>query len=432
MSSINPNNIDGTYPIAGQDNDSQGFRDNFTNLKNNLTFAKQEIEDLQNNAILKSALTGTSLNNNMNSALLIGPQIKDASEAFYDIGSSTGAVTVNYTNGHFQKITTTGSITLTFSNWPDSNQHGWVKLLISVASTAHTVTWPSAVSQGLNDIQGVNESTREMTVPTATNYLFELETVDNGTTIYISDLLRNRDVNTQSESAVFSDFLTVSNVSDVTLSGTTSAFSNLALSDAPVRFKGGAIFEKSAYGAVVIGNQIVPRGNVAPAIGIFRESANISVDGSSNVAISTNSASRWVFDYNGNLVTATNQVGAIGDGLRKPYSINAGTVLTTGGYFVAPGSEDLASGAAANVLLHTSYFTTGGAETATLAAGVEGQVKVFAMVATAGNMVITVTNAGWKATGTGTITFTAVGQACTLQYINSKWFVIGNNGPTFA
>ena len=29
-SSINPNNIDGTYPIAGQDNDSQGFRDNFT------------------------------------------------------------------------------------------------------------------------------------------------------------------------------------------------------------------------------------------------------------------------------------------------------------------------------------------------------------------------------------------------------------------
>jgi hypothetical protein len=44
MSSINPNNINGQYPIAGQDNDSQGFRDNFTNVKNNLTFAKSEIE----------------------------------------------------------------------------------------------------------------------------------------------------------------------------------------------------------------------------------------------------------------------------------------------------------------------------------------------------------------------------------------------------
>ena len=28
-STINTANIDETYPIAGQDNDSQGFRDNF-------------------------------------------------------------------------------------------------------------------------------------------------------------------------------------------------------------------------------------------------------------------------------------------------------------------------------------------------------------------------------------------------------------------
>ena len=30
---INPTNIDVTYPIAGQDNDTQGFRDNFNNIK---------------------------------------------------------------------------------------------------------------------------------------------------------------------------------------------------------------------------------------------------------------------------------------------------------------------------------------------------------------------------------------------------------------
>ena len=63
MSLINPNNINGGFPVFGQDNPTQGFRDNFTNIKNNLTFAKQEIEDLQNKAILKSALTGTDLNN---------------------------------------------------------------------------------------------------------------------------------------------------------------------------------------------------------------------------------------------------------------------------------------------------------------------------------------------------------------------------------
>jgi len=63
MSLINPNNINGGFPVFGQDNPTQGFRDNFTNIKNNLTFAKAELEDLQSKAILKSALSGTELNN---------------------------------------------------------------------------------------------------------------------------------------------------------------------------------------------------------------------------------------------------------------------------------------------------------------------------------------------------------------------------------
>ena len=47
-SNINPNNINGNFPVAGQDNDSQGFRDNFTNILNNFSFASSEITDLQN------------------------------------------------------------------------------------------------------------------------------------------------------------------------------------------------------------------------------------------------------------------------------------------------------------------------------------------------------------------------------------------------
>lgn len=47
-SNINPNNIDREFPVAGQDNDSQGFRDNFTSIKNNFSFAAAEITDLQN------------------------------------------------------------------------------------------------------------------------------------------------------------------------------------------------------------------------------------------------------------------------------------------------------------------------------------------------------------------------------------------------
>jgi hypothetical protein len=54
------------------------------------------------------------------------------------------------------------------------------------------------------------------------------------------------------------------------------------------------------------------------------------------------------------------------------------------------------------------------------------------MVGDGGDMVITVTNAGWKSSGTGTMTFDTIGDACTLQYVASKWFCIGNNGVVFA
>ena len=106
--------------------------------------------------------------------------------------------------------------------------------------------------------------------------------------------------------------------------------------------------------------------------------------------------------------------------------------VTANGRMILSGSEDLAASAAANLLLDTSYFTTTTAETATLAAGTAGQIKKFAMFGDGGDMVITVTNAGWKSSGTGTMTFNTIGQACTLQYINNKWFCIGNNGVTFA
>lgn len=103
--------------------------------------------------------------------------------------------------------------------------------------------------------------------------------------------------------------------------------------------------------------------------------------------------------------------------------------VTISSYF---GSEDLADGSAANLLVSASYFTTVTNETATLAAGTDGQTKTFMMVGDGGDMVITVTNAGWKSSGTGTMTFDDIGDACTLQYINNKWYCIGNNGVTFA
>lgn len=292
-SNINPNNIDGTYPVAGQDNNSQGFRDNFTNTKTNFQYAADEITDLQSNAILKSALAGTTLDNNMLGSLVYNGVIADFGLTRVALGTVSGSQTIDYSAGHFHTLTTGASVSLSFSNFPAAGTVGVVYVQVGVASTSYTLTLPSAVSVNAQGIQGLNTSTNVMTFAATGTYLFQFITSDGGTTITVVEA--NKEI---------------------------SPFNN--------------------------------------------------------------------------------------------------------------SSEDLASGAAANLALTTSYFSTAAAETATLAAGVNGQIKTFAMYADSGDMVITVTNAGWKTSGTGTITFDTIGQACTLQYINSKWFCIGNNGAAFA
>ena len=120
-----------------------------------------------------------------------------------------------------------------------------------------------------------------------------------------------------------------------------------------------------------------------------------------------------------------------GNYLTSTYSINNKFVLQ-GVLGVSANGGDVADGAAIPLTNHASLFVTGGAETSTLAAGSEGQIKVLALKTDGGNMVTTVTNAGWKTSGTGTVTFDTIGDSCTLQYIDSKWFCIGNNGAAFA
>jgi hypothetical protein len=62
----------------------------------------------------------------------------------------------------------------------------------------------------------------------------------------------------------------------------------------------------------------------------------------------------------------------------------------------------------------------------------EGQIKTLIYGnSTVGNCLVTVENAGWQASGNGTANLSAVGSAATFQYLDGRWFCIGNNGVTF-
>jgi hypothetical protein len=296
-SAINPNDIDGTYPIAGQDNNSQGFRDNFTNTKTNFQYAANEITDLQTNVVLKAALTGTVLDNDMGGSPLSNANISDFSAVAAILGTLSGSVTINYVVGHYQTVTTGGSISLAFTNFPAAGNFGVVRVQITVNNTAYTLTLPAAVSVGTSNLQGYSSGV--ITFNRVGTYTYDFTTSDGGTTISVFDCSQNQDP-------------------------------------------------------------------------IYLPSTQ-------------------------NLGTGSGSLGAI-------------NLTTTATYF----------------------STSGGAATATLAAGYNGQIKTIMMLADGGDMVVTVTNAGWQTSGTGTITFDTLGDGVTLQYINSKWFCIGNNGTAFA
>ena len=167
-SNINPNNIDTAYPVAGQDNDSQGFRDNFTNIKTNFEFAEQEIDDLQAKGIFKQALTGTTLTNDMAGNPILNVKLDGARTTRINLGNASaqtvaGTININYTAGGFHSFTLDTNSILNFVNFPSAGNGAAVRVIVTVSSTTYTLTLPAAVTIGVSNIQGINTATNVIT-----------------------------------------------------------------------------------------------------------------------------------------------------------------------------------------------------------------------------------------------------------------------------
>jgi hypothetical protein len=226
-SRIVPTNIDGTFPVAGQDNSSQGFRDNFTNIKNNFTFARNEITDLQDNVLLKSALSGSTLDNDLAGTQLTRPQLKAWTQALVNLGSQSGTVTIDFLAGNFHKVVAAGAITINLINWPGTTGsgalgYGSVRVWVVISDyTTQTFTLPSSVNIGVDDISGY-DGVNTVRFDRNGNYIFDFSSIDGGTTYFVSDPMRNRSTlrgNTQVTGNITVVDSTVSSRSSVVITG---------------------------------------------------------------------------------------------------------------------------------------------------------------------------------------------------------------------
>lgn len=139
-SQIDSQNIDKTFPVAGQDNNSQGFRDNFDAIQRNFQFTKSEIEDLQTKALLKSQLgaSGTVVNNLGGSSITNGSHTNFHGTAYTQPGVANTA-NIDVANGSLQLFTLTADTIFTFTNWPTTGNYAKVRVHLSSNSPVITV-----------------------------------------------------------------------------------------------------------------------------------------------------------------------------------------------------------------------------------------------------------------------------------------------------
>ena len=185
-SQINQNNVDPTYPVAGQDNSSQGFRDNFSAIQTNFGYAYTEISALQENAVLRNQDNDLGGNTTITSAVF-----RSSRDTIYALGSVAGNVSIVYTRSSYQTMTLAGSVVLSFSGFDIANaQQTRIRVQFTVTNTSHTVTFPASVSLNMNTIAYASGQT--VSFADVGTYIFEVSTNNAGTSFSISDLTRNR------------------------------------------------------------------------------------------------------------------------------------------------------------------------------------------------------------------------------------------------
>lgn len=201
MSVINTSGINVNYPIPGKNNSSQGFRDNFASIKNNLNTAANEITDLQTKVLVKSALANTIINNDMGGTLISNATTRSFRASTYNLGGSlSGQVVVNVQSGDVQYGTVTSNVTLQFAGWSPTGTQSNVQLQLTIANSNAVVSFPSEVINsnnnfGVTTLENYAVASNVATVisPVGVSQLdYNLSSIDCGNTITIEPYNRPR------------------------------------------------------------------------------------------------------------------------------------------------------------------------------------------------------------------------------------------------
>ena len=310
MSTINTNALDVNYPIPGVNNNSQGFRDNFASIKTNLNTAATEITDLQNKVVVKSALSGSSLNNDMANTIISNAATRSFRATTYNLGNSlSGTVLVDVSLGDVQYGTVAGNITFQFGNWAPTGTQSNVQLQLAISNANSFISFPSEMvineNTGVTTLENFSNIAGVATVSIPYNISqldYRISTVDCGNSLLVEPYNRPR-IDTQIQNNrlvpptgfrgdVPGTVVASPSVEQLTITGantdpylTTSGKTTQLYTDLPIVFTG-----TSLAGNIVVGTTYYVR-NVVSAT-TFSVSSTL---GGANIAIGANASGTTMF-----------------------------------------------------------------------------------------------------------------------------------------
>ena len=139
--------INENFPVAGQDNDTQTFRDNFDTIKTNFSAAKTEITDLQDNA------ARTDEDNDFLYNVVGSLTLQDAYLRKKDYGAAivAGTQDISFKQAMYHVVKFGANTSLTFSEFPTGavdvtglGQIGKATLELYGDGSARTITFTTS------------------------------------------------------------------------------------------------------------------------------------------------------------------------------------------------------------------------------------------------------------------------------------------------
>jgi hypothetical protein len=172
------NSVNTTFPVAGQDNDTQGFRDNYSNIKNGMQALANEVSVIQGIGVVKNSTNDFSNTGIIQNAILQSSSIKTYRN---NIGAIGGNQTVDFTSGNYQVWKITSATNLSFVNFPVSN-FGAVQLQLyrdtDTTTTVAVTLVASTTTSILLDTKSGAGVTNPIALTTSSPVLYEVSSIN--------------------------------------------------------------------------------------------------------------------------------------------------------------------------------------------------------------------------------------------------------------